>query len=147
MKILAIDPATKLGWAVNNTIYGLENYTVKAGESTGMKWIRLKSFLYELIKKEGTELVVYERAGGRFKNDIASHSKFIAIIELCCTELNVEYRAYSATEIKKYATGKGNASKGDMIAAAVKNYAYSGTDDNIADALHIWNMANESYSN
>jgi Holliday junction resolvasome RuvABC endonuclease subunit len=65
----------------------------------------------------------------------------VAIIESFCEENSIEYRAYSATEIKKFATGKGNANKESMIESARSKYQYSGNDDNEADAIHLYHLA------
>ena len=140
-KILAIDPATRTGWAISKELHGMENYSLKSGESSGFKLIKFKAFLERIIATEKINLVVYERPGGRFKNDIMSHAKFIAIIETVCLEHKVEYRAYSPAEIKLHATGKGNASKKDMILAAIKLYKMKISDDNIADALLLLSLA------
>lgn len=141
MKILALDPAIKFGWAISTSLYGMENFSPKSGESSGFKLIKFKAFLLKTIATEKIDLVVYERAGGRFKNDIMSHAQWIAIIETVCIEQKVEYRAYSSTEIKQFATGKGNANKTDMIKAAVRMYKKPIKDDNIADALHLLHLA------
>lgn len=141
MNILAIDPATKLGYSINNQIYGMENYTLKNGESSGFKLIKFKAFLNKIIDTEKIDLVVYERAGGRFKNDIMSHAKFIAVIEMICIEKKIEYRAYSSGEIKVHATGKGNASKTAMIKTAIQKWKRPITDDNIADAMWLCDLA------
>jgi len=141
MKILALDPAVKFGWAISTTLYGMENFTPKSGESSGFKLIKFKAFLTKILTTEKIELVVYERAGGRFKNDIMSHAQWVAIIETVCIEQNVQYRAYSSGEIKLFATGKGNASKADMIKSAVRMYKKPIKDDNIADALHLLHLA------
>ena len=146
MKILAIDPANHLGWAVSNQLYGVEDFTTRSGESNGFKLIKFKAFLQKVIDTEGITVVVYERPGGKFKNDIMSHAKYIAIIEIVCIEKEVQYKAFSPAEIKKYATGKGNCGKELMVSAAQVKYGYTGTDDNVADALHIWNLANEMYN-
>jgi len=58
-----------------------------------------------------------------------------------CIENEVEYRAYSPSEIKAHATGKGNANKRAMIIAAIKMYKMKITDDNIADALLLLSLA------
>lgn len=143
IKILAIDPATKMGWAISPVLCGMENYTPKSGESSGFKLIKFKSFLQKIIQTENIELLVYERAGGRFKNDIMSHAKWVAVIEIVCIELNIQYRAYSSGEIKKFATGKGVASKAEMIKAAIRKYKKPVKDDNVADALHLLHLAIE----
>jgi len=145
-KILSIDPATKLGWAVSNSLYGMENLKTQSGESSGFKLIKFKSFLQKIIDTEQISCVAYERPGGRFKNDIMSHAKFVAIIETVCIENGIEYKAFSPLEIKSFATGKGNANKEMMIQAAKDKYGYTGNDDNIADALHILNLANKNYN-
>jgi Holliday junction resolvasome RuvABC endonuclease subunit len=146
MNILAIDPAVRLGWAVSTDLYGVENFTPKSGESSGFKLIKFKSFLLKILETEKIDLVVYERAGGRFKNDIMSHAKFIAVIEIVCIEKKVEYRAYSSGEIKSFATGKGNSGKPEMIKAAVRMYKKPIKDDNIADALHLLHLAKKDLS-
>ena len=52
--------------------------------------------------------------------------------------------AFSATEIKKHATGKGNASKPMMIEAARNKLGYTGADDNEADALWILDLCDKT---
>lgn len=41
------------------------------------------------------------------------------------------------SSLKKYATGKGNANKGEMLAAAIRRLGYEGASDNEADALWL----------
>ena len=137
MRILALDPATIFGWAINKYIYGTWDLRIKKDESPGMKFIRLRAKLQELYESESIELIVFERPGGRFKNDIISHSKFQAIIEEFCAEKKIEQKGYSSKEIKKFATGIGNANKLRMIEAAKEKLEYQGNNDNEADALWI----------
>jgi crossover junction endodeoxyribonuclease RuvC len=144
MNILALDPATHCGWATR-TAYGVWNLSVKKDESDGMRLIRLKSKLLEILKTEGIELVVFERPGGLHTNPIMVQSQIQGTIMLVCEENKIQYRAYSSGEIKKFATGKGNANKYAMILAAEKKYGYKGDDDNEADALHLLHLAQEDY--
>lgn len=146
IKILAIDPASKLGWAIDNYTYGEWDLTTRKDESMGMKLIRLSSKLQEILEKTNCNLVVYERPAGQHKNPIIHQSKLIGVIEKWCEENGIQYRGYSATEIKKYATGKGNANKEKMIQAARDRYNYSGDSDNEADALHLLHMAWDEYN-
>jgi len=45
------------------------------------------------------------------------------------------------TVLKKYATGKGNAGKPDMLDAAIRRFGYQGTtDDNAVDAFLLWHL-------
>ena len=61
-------------------------------------------------------------------------------------ELNIDMACYSATEIKKFATGKGNANKEAMIEAA-KELGYNPKDDNEADAIHIYRLCEKDINN
>src|SRR3546814_7549840 len=57
----------------------------------------------------------------------------------CCEENGVPYSGVPGGEIKKSATSKGNASKGEMI-AATQEWGYSPADDNEADAIAIFHL-------
>lgn len=145
ISILSIDPATKSGWAISNDIYGLWILRTSSDESWGMKLIRFKSKLTEILNAYPIKIISYERPAGRNTRAIITQSKIIGIIESVCEERGIDYRAYSAGEIKKYATGKGNSGKPAMIEAAKKKYGYDGDDDNIADALHLLNLTKQDY--
>ena len=139
MNILALDIATTTGWKTE-TASGVWKLRQKKDDSTGMKLVRLKSYLKELIELEHIELVAYERPAGMFKSAIISESELIGVVLLLCEELSLQCTAYSPTEIKKFATGKGNAKKIDMIAKAVE-LGYNPADDNEADAIHLYLLA------
>lgn len=47
--------------------------------------------------------------------------------------------------VKKYATGKGNANKDAMIAAAIRSLGFEGSDNNEADAWCLLHMADQHY--
>lgn len=141
MRILAIDQATKSGWCSPNGS-GVWDLTPNRGESIGMRNVRFRAKLKELIELEDIEMVCYERPAGRHKSSLVVAGELISIIKLVCEDMGVEYGCYSASEIKKYATGKGNANKDAMIQSA-ERYGVEIIDDNHADALHLWNMVNE----
>ncbi len=140
MNILAIDQASHCGWAISNEIYGVWDLTTKKDESQGMKLLRFKAKLKEVCEKEQIELIAYERVAGQHAQSIIHAAKLVAIIETYCDEVGINYRAYSAGEVKKFATGNGNANKEKMIEAAKEKLGYTGKDDNEADALWILNL-------
>lgn len=144
--ILAIDQASHCGWAINNQVYGLWDLTTRKDEDSGMKLIRFRNKLKEVCESEGVDIIVYERVAGQHKNSIIHTAKLVAIIETYCKDNEIGYASFSAAEIKKYATGKGNANKDMMVVAARETYGYEGDDDNVADALHILNLANKMYN-
>lgn len=137
MNILSLDIASTTGWAVDTTTYGTWDFKTRKDESMGMKLIRFKAKLKEIHELTPLDVIIYERPAGKHANSIIHQSKLIAILEQFCEENKIQYRAYSASEIKKFATGKGNASKDDMIQAASSKYGYTGDDDNEADAIHM----------
>lgn len=139
-KLLSIDPATKTGWAIDNNYYGLWDLAQKKNESWGIKLLRFRKFLTELVDLAGITIIAYEKAGGRNYSALISHSKLVGEIEKFCEERNMEFIGKSASEIKKFATGKGNSGKPAMISAAQTKLGYEGDDDNIADALWLNNL-------
>ena len=140
MKILALDVATKTGWRTETSSGVWDFNKQKRGDSYGMRLIRFKSSVREILELEKIEIVVYERPAGMFKSSIIVASEMIGVLIALCEEKGIQYTAYSATEIKKFATGKGNAKKQDMIDSAVE-LGFNVIDDNHADAIHLYNLA------
>ena len=140
MKILSLDVATHCGFCTE-TASGCWDLTPKRDESKGMKLIRFKSKLREVCELENINIIVFERAAGFHKNALIVEAELHGVLKLFCEENKIEYRAYSPSEIKKFATGKGNANKQQMIEFAKSKYNYDGNDDNEADAIHLYNLA------
>lgn len=144
-RILALDVATHCGWAISNEIYGVWDLSPKRDESAGMRLIRFRAKMNDIIKNEGINLVVFERPGGRHVGAVIVQSELQGQVKVVCEDNKLEYRGYSSQEIKKFATGKGNSGKPAMIAAAKEKYGYPGNNDNEADALHLLHMAQSTY--
>lgn len=137
-KILALDIATNTGWKTQ-TSSGVWNLKPNRGESEGMRVVRFKAKVKELIALEEITLVSYERPAGMHKASIMVASEMVGVLKDLCIELGIDLACYSASEIKKFATGKGNAKKEAMVAAA-KEQGFSPKDDNEADAIHLYNL-------
>jgi len=146
MNILAIDPATLCGWAIESTEFkgyecGVWNLTKRKDESDGIKWLRFRAQLKEICSMQKIQIVAFERPAGQHQGAVIHHAKLVAIIEEFCADNAIEYKAYSAGQIKKFATGKGNSGKPIMIQAAKDKLGYEGDDDNEADALWLLQLA------
>lgn len=153
MKILALDPATQCGWAHSEGPCGTWDLSVRRDESSGMRFIRLRAKLSEIKAGVGIDVLVFEASRNmKFGHAVRIAGGLQAVIETWCIDNGVEYRAYSATEIKKYATGKGNADKNAMAFAASEYFSdaqlFDGkrpADDNQIDALWCLELAKRDF--
>jgi Holliday junction resolvasome RuvABC endonuclease subunit len=149
MKILAIDPATNCGFAHSCGICGTWDLSIRRDESAGMRLIRLRSKLNEIRDGAGIETVIFEaarHAAPKMQGALVIQAMLQGVIVLWCEENKIEYKGLSPSEIKKHATGKGNANKEAMIAAAKAKWpAKVIGDDNTADALWILDMAQKTW--
>jgi len=145
MNILTLDLATKTGWATffNHRIFsGVQTFDLKRGESPGMRFLRFRKWLYEMKQNcpGKIDLIVFEQA----------HHRGGAATQLCvglmtdvlafAAEINAETMPVHTATLKKFATGKGNASKEAMIATAI-SLGYKPIDDNEADACLLLEYA------
>lgn len=139
-RLLALDVATNTGFCCSAGS-GTWDLRPKRDESAGMRLIRFKAKLNEVVKADDIKLIVFERSAGFHQNAVIVQSELHGVLKLFCEENGIEYKAYSASEIKRFATGKGNAKKDAMIDAAKSKYGINVIDDNHADALHIYHFA------
>ena len=141
MKILALDQATVTGWATD-TSSGIWNLKANRGESEGMRVVRFKAKVKEIIELEGITLIAYERPSGRNKYSIMISSEMVGVLKDLCIKKGVDLACYSAKEIKLHATGNGNAGKPLMISSAKLKWPHVNIiDDNQSDALWILDYA------
>lgn len=146
MKVLALDIATKTGWKSPNAS-GVWNLKTNKGESPGMKHLRFRKLVQEIVELEGIDMIAYEKPSGRFIKAVSSVSELVGILLAFCAESGLEHTGFTVSEIKKHATGKGNANKEAMIASAeVKWCDTKIIDDNHADALWIYDLALDRFA-
>jgi Holliday junction resolvasome RuvABC endonuclease subunit len=113
-----------------------------------MRLIRLRAKLEEIATSVGADLVVYEAArhgAPKMAGALVVQAELQGVIKLWCEERRLAYRGYSPSEIKAHATGKGNASKAAVIAAAIAKFG-AVKDDNQADALWLLDLATSEYA-
>ncbi len=145
MKILAIDPGTKCGYAISPVESGTWDLSPKRHEGGGMRFLRLKNYLVDIC--EGVELVVYEEVRRHMGTDAAHiYGGIVAIISEYCELKEIPYQGVPVGTIKKFGTGKGNADKAMMVQAAKEKWgSIKIVDDNQADALHLLAWAQNEY--
>jgi len=147
VNILAIDPATQMGWAsvdgskIRSGTISLHN---SKWDGAGMRFLRFKQWLVHNLA--GAELVVYERVENHSSTYSAhAYGGWIAVIQSVCEDKKIPYTGVSVQEIKKFWTGKGNAKKDAMVHEARKR-GFNPADDNEADALAILHLGMTLFS-
>jgi Holliday junction resolvasome RuvABC endonuclease subunit len=145
MKILAIDPATKCGWAHSVGASGVWDLSIRRDESGGMRLLRLRAKLNKASEAELPDVVVFEaarHAAPKMQGALTVQAELQSVIKVWCYDNSIEYRGYSPSEIKKHATGKGNANKDAILKAARQRWPdVEIVDDNEADALWLLDLA------
>ena len=136
MNILGLDMATRTGWACNihGRRSGVIEFAVKRGESPGMRFLRCRSWLNEMLKLlERIDLIAYEQAHHRGGAATACCMGLVTEVLAFAAAHGIELMPVHSATLKKFATGNGRASKTDMIKAA-KERGWSPVDHNEADA-------------
>jgi Holliday junction resolvasome RuvABC endonuclease subunit len=144
--ILALDLGTTTGWALQpsegQTAHGFVSFKAQRFEGGGMRYLRFKRWLTELKNISGDIHAVYFEEIRRHAGVDAAHvyGGLMATLTTWCEHHNIPYQGVPVGTIKKHATGKGNASKDEVI-AAMRALGHPVTDDNEADALAILHWA------
>lgn len=145
MITVAIDPGTQCGYAIDiDGVRGSGVWNLSPGrhEGGGMRYLRLRKYLQEVIPESEPCVVFYEEVRGHKGTDAAQiYGGIVAVITELCEARGVPYAGVPVGTVKKHATGKGNANKAAMIEAAQNAFGPEVTDDNEADALWILDWA------
>ncbi len=147
--ILALDLGTQTGWALigrdGTTSSGSQSFKPQRFEGGGMRFLRFKRWLTEIKQfGSGIDQVVFEEVRRHAGVDAAhAYGGFLGQLSAWCEHHQIPYQGVPVGTIKKHATGKGNASKEEMI-LAVRANGHQPADDNEADALALlaWAISN-----
>jgi hypothetical protein len=148
VNVLALDMATTTGWALREggaTTHGVQLFELKRGESPGMRYIRFRRWLEEIGAR--ADIIVYENtvhSPGAIAREIATG--FATRVHEYCATRDIDYTGVWPSTLKKWTTGKGNAKKPDMLAAAIRRgwvEPAADLDDNEVDAIALLHHALE----
>lgn len=143
MKVLGLDTATKTGWAIFDSASGriiesgVQDFAKRRGESNGLMFLRFRKWLSQIIDTARPDLIAYERAHHRGGAATEIGVNLTGRVQEAAAINGIEYASVQANSLKLWATGKGNAGKPEMIAAARKLIGRAPIDDNEADAVMI----------
>lgn len=160
MTVLALDLGSNMGWAVSeshqpvtpgNIAFGTQHFNPKGRtEGAGMRYFRFQSWLNEMARSASNPIsaVYFEDVRARQPSVKADHAYggFLATLTAWCEHHKIPYLGVYVGEIKKSATGKGNAKKEKMVFAA-QMLGFDVSDDNAADAILLLKYALETHVN
>lgn len=152
MNILAIDPGTSTGWAWGPTSdlwpsfggrweLGVGDLNTEAAEG---RWVRRCVRFRRRLLEYQPDIVAFEHGFHRGRaSELFAGLRWI--IRMDAYDRNYSFASWSPAAVKKSLTGRGNATKEEMLAAAVDRwgrYAERYTHDQI-DAVALWCLARE----
>lgn len=150
--IIALDLATKTGFASNQPeISGVEDFSIRRGESTGMKYLRFTVWLKEMLEKIKPDLIVTEQAHHRGGAATEVAAGFQTHMQSTLAKWNlenlkqIEHTSYHTGTLKKHATGSGSAGKSDMMDAYERKWGSKPLDDNESDARWLLDLAKKEF--
>lgn len=147
-RVLGIDLGNTTGWAVvtadrAGVTIGEWDLRPRRFEGGGMRYLRFLRLLEDALRDVRPKLVAYEEVRRHIGTD-ASHVYGGFLSQLCvtCERLGVPYLGIPVSTVKRFATGRGNAGKDEVIAAAKRfldgRGAHAGElTHNSADALFV----------
>lgn len=147
MKIISLDLSlARTGYALPSRVGLLVPPKAADRGVRRLAWFRLQ--VRSLVMETHADLVAIE--GYSFGTPAgSSHSHALGelggVVRLELHDLKVPFVEIAPSSLKKYACGKGNAKKMDVLAAAIRRLGYAGSDDNEADALWLRHMALDHY--
>lgn len=142
MRYVGIDPSTKTGFVAIDSA----GYVLKAKELTGIgsqdpkRMITLIDEIIAHIKKD--DFIVIEGFGFATQQGIQLGGIGWGI-RMALARRGIKYTEASPSQVKKFATGKGNAAKDAMAVPIYKKWGFEHSSDNVRDAFVLARIARE----
>ena len=149
--LLALDLGTSTGWALQDRsgliCSGSQTFRPQRYEGGGMRFLRFQRWLTELSQSPTSQeqrlidQVVFEEVRRHAGVDAAhAYGGFLGQLGSFCEHHHIPYQGVPVGTIKRFITGKGNASK-EAVITAIRGLGHSPVDDNEADALALLHWA------
>jgi Holliday junction resolvasome RuvABC endonuclease subunit len=144
--LLALDLGTTTGWALraadglitSGTVSCNGNIRPSRYDGGGMRYLRFTNWLAELDRLSGPIAAIWFEEVRRHAGTDAAHiyGGLMATLTSWAELRGIPYSGVPVGTIKRHVTGRGNAPKQAMIAAA-RARGFSPADDNEADAIAL----------
>ena len=111
-------------------------------EVRAQRLVRLYDNLSHLIQYRPFEVIGAEDSsyGSPYAGIKAMHNELLGVLKLFAAQNELPLYLYKPSEIKKFATGVGNADKDAMVAACRKRLRIKTDSNNVADAAWVLQM-------
>lgn len=128
MTVLGIDCGLTTGWSIRlpsgehlSGVWYLRGNTL---DGAGVVLLNLRSQLLGLIQKERIGKVTVEKPGGLMRNGSATFwaNALVGQVLAVCEDAGVPCETVNPAQVKRVATGKGNANKDAMVKAAEERW-------------------------
>jgi crossover junction endodeoxyribonuclease RuvC len=142
--VLGLDPSTITGWVALHKSGHCEWGEAQFKKQSGIQ--RVDSFLgwtNEIMTEYKPMKVCIEGYGYANKYTLATLVEIGTAIRLALHAHQCEYIEIAPGTLKKFATGKGNAKKDQIMLAVYKKWGFDPETNNIADAYVLAKMAAE----
>jgi Holliday junction resolvasome RuvABC endonuclease subunit len=139
MKILALDPAAKTGWAIASTRDRIDASGVWDLGSGDARLAHIDHLLSKAINRWRVQLLAVEVAtfGSRHSHVQRMHNELLGAIKLVAIRERIELWQFGIGTWKARAVGKGDADKAGVMRGLRVFYGIEVTDENQADAIGI----------
>ena len=145
--ILALGLGTTTGGGLRDQAggitHGFVSFKPQRFEGGGMRFLRFKRWLTEIkaTTEHGIDAVYFEEVRRHLGVDAAHvYGGLMATLTSWCEHHQIPYEGVPVGTIKRHISGKGNASKYEVI-KAVGELGFHVSDDNEADAIALLNLA------
>lgn len=139
--LLALDLGTNTGFCFGKpgaVLTGTQSFRNDRYSGGGMRYLRFRRWLDEVHATTPIDEIVFEEVRRHLSTDAAHvHGGLLGILTSWCEEHSIPYEGVPVGTIKKYACGKGNGSK-EQVLDGVRSWGYEPADDNEADAIALW---------
>ncbi len=140
MNILALDLATKTGWASSGGTSGVQSFKPRRGDSPGVRYLNLRAWLSEMREIISFGLIAYEQPHHRGGYATEVLVGMATTVQAWAAEHGVETTTRQSWEIKMHALGKKSGSKLAMMLACEKKFGIEPQNDDHADALFLLSL-------
>lgn len=146
--VLALDVATKTGHALRRADGRIESgvidLSMRKGETSGHRWLKLNRWLVDLHACHPLDEVHFEDcvilSGPGQTQTARVYGGFVATLEAFCARRDIPTTLHRIGTWKKLFTGNGAAKKPEIIAVC-QQLGFKPADDNEADAIGILHVA------